>query len=319
MSMSRYVAKRLGYAAVVVYIVATIVFFAVRAIPGDPVRVLLGGDASAEAVAALRAELGLDAPIYVQYFEWLGRIATGDFGDSIATGRPVLSQLLEVSQPTLSIGLLGLAIALLIAIPGGIVSAVHKYEWQDYIATFGAFLGISMPGFWIGILLLIVFASRLGLFPAFGYVPIQEGIVPWLSHVLLPALAAGIPTGGVLMRMMRSSMLEVLNEDYMRTARAKGLDNKLVLFKHGFQNAMLPVVTIIGIYLGVLLAGVVALEIVFGIRGLGRLLIQSIGRRDFPIIQGAVIIIASLFVLINLGIDLLYTAINPRIKYGEGE
>lgn len=319
MGMRRYIAKRVAHAAVVIYIVATIVFFAVRAIPGDPARVLLGGDASADAIKALRKDMGLNQPLYVQYFRWMGRILQGDLGTSIFNDQEVLSMLIGVAEPTLSIGLLGMAIAVCIAIPAGIISAVRQYQVEDYVATAVSFVGISMPGFWIGIVLLLVFADRLGWVPAFGYVPLSEGVVPWLKHIILPALAVGLPYGGILMRMTRSSMMEILNEDYMRTARAKGLNGRIVLFKHGLQNALIPIVTIAGILLGVLLGGVVAVEIVFGIQGLGRLLIASIERRDFPVIQGAVILISFVFVAMNLLVDVLYTSINPRIKYGGGE
>ena len=317
--MKRYLAKRIAHSFVVIYVVATTVFFAVRAIPGDPARMMLGGDASAEAISALRQEMGLNQPIYVQYFRWMAQIATGDLGQSIFTDQTVIARLVGVAEPTLSIAALGMTIALLIALPAGIISAVHQNQIEDYLATIISFLGISMPGFWIGIVLLITFADLFPLLPAFGYVSIGEGVVPWFQHVILPALAVGLPYGGILMRMTRSSMLEVLNEDYMRTARAKGLNSRLVLFKHGLQNALIPVVTIAGILLGVLVAGVVAVEIVFGIQGLGRLLIRSIERRDFPVIQGAVIVISFVFVFMNLFVDMLYTAINPKIGYGGRE
>jgi len=252
MGLKRYVAKRVAHAAVVIYIVATVVFFAVRAIPGDPARVLLGGDASADAIAALREDMGLNQPLYVQYFRWLGDIVRGDFGRSVFNDQPVLDMLLGVAEPTASIAALGMVIAILIALPAGIVSSVKRYQWEDYVATGVSFVGISMPGFWIGIVLLLVFSARLGLVPAFGYVSISEGIVPWFKHIILPAVAVGLPYGGILMRMTRSSMMDVLNEDYMRTARAKGLSNRLVLFKHGLQNALIPIITIAGILLGVL-------------------------------------------------------------------
>lgn len=319
MGMKQYIAKRIAHSLFVIYLVATVVFLAVRAIPGDPARLMLGGDADAAAIAALREELGLNQPIYVQYFRWLRRIVVGDIGNSIRTQEPVLDLLIQVSGPTVSIAALGMLIALAIAIPAGIISAVKRYQIEDYIATFVSFFGISVPAFWIGIILIILLGVRLEWLPTFGYTPIDEGIVPWLQSIILPAIAVGLPYGGILMRMMRSSMLEVLNEDYMRTARAKGLSSNLVLFKHGLQNALIPVVTIAGIFLAIVVGGVVAVEIVFGIRGLGRLLIGSINRRDFPLIQGAVILISFVFVFANLFIDVLYTMINPQIKYGEGE
>lgn len=319
MGMKQYIAKRIAHSLLVIYLVATVVFLAVRAIPGDPARLMLGGDADAAAIAALRKELGLNQPIYVQYFRWLRKIVVGDIGNSIRTQEPVLDLLIQVSGPTVSIAALGMLIALAIAIPAGIISAVKRYQIEDYIATFVSFFGISVPAFWIGIILILLVGVRLEWLPTFGYTPIDEGIVPWLQSIILPAIAVGLPYGGILMRMMRSSMLEVLNEDYMRTARAKGLSNNLVLFKHGLQNALIPVVTIAGIFLAIVVGGVVAVEIVFGIRGLGRLLIGSINRRDFPLIQGAVILISFVFVFANLAIDILYTMINPQIKYGEGE
>lgn len=319
MGMQQYIAKRIVHALAVIYVVATVVFLAVRAIPGDPARIMLGGDADPEALAAARQELGLNQPIYVQYFKWLGELLTGDFGKSIHTKQGVLDMLVGVSEPTVSIAFLGMLIAVAIAIPAGIISAVRRYQFEDYAATLISFFGISMPGFWIGILLILGVASNVEALPSFGYVSISEGVVPWLKHIFLPAIAVGLPYGGIIMRMTRSSMLEVLNEDYMRTARAKGLSPQLVLFKHGLQNALIPVVTIAGILMAVVLGGVVAVEIVFGINGLGRLLISSISRRDFPVVQASVILISFVFVFMNLFIDLLYTLINPRIRYGGSE
>jgi len=317
--MKRYLLKRLVHSVFVIFVVATVVFAAVRSIPGDPARMMLGGDADTEALEALRAELGLDQPLYVQYFRWLRRVLSGNFGDSLRTSEPVVDLMIQVAEPTLSIAALGMVIALTVAIPTGIISAVKRYEVEDYLSTIVAFFGISMPAFWIGIVLILLIGVNVESIPTFGYTPIEEGVWPWFESIMLPAFAVGFPYGGILMRMMRSSMLEVLNEDYMRTARAKGLSSNLVLFKHGLQNALIPVVTLAGIFLAVVLGGVVAVEIVFGIRGLGRLLIGSINRRDFPVIQGAVIIVAFVFVFVNLVIDMLYTMINPRIKYGGGE
>jgi len=319
MGMKRYLAKRLVHSVFVIFFVATVVFAAVRAIPGDPARLMLGGDADPAALEALRNELGLNQPVYVQYLRWLRRIAVGDFGESIRTQEPVLESIVQVAEPTLSIAGLAMALALAIAIPAGIISAVKRYQIEDYLATMVAFFGISMPAFWIGIVLILVVGTNLEWIPTFGYTSIREGVVPWLQSIALPSFAVGLPYAGILMRMMRSSMLEVLNEDYMRTAEAKGLSRNLVLFKHGLQNALIPVVTIAGIFLAVVLGGVVAVEIVFGIRGLGRLLIGSINRRDFPVIQGTVIVVAFVFVFTNLVVDILYTMINPKIKYGGGE
>lgn len=319
MGMKRYVAKRFAHSLFVIYFVATIVFISVRAIPGDPVSIMLGGDAPREARQALREELALDHPIYIQYIQWMTQILQGDLGNSIIRNLGVLELLVGVAEPTVSIAVVGTTLAMAIAIPAGIISATRRYELEDYIATIIAFFGISMPAFWLGIILVIIFGAQLGVLPTFGYTSISEGFVPWIRHVILPAIAVALPFGGIITRMMRSSTLEVLNEDYMRTARAKGLPPRLVLFKHGIQNALIPVVTIAGILAALVFAGTVTVEIVFGIQGMGRLLISSINNRDFPVIQGAVIVISFILVFANFFIDILYTMINPRIKYGEGE
>lgn len=316
MGIKRYVAKRTLQAVGVVYVVATAVFVAVRSVPGDPARLVLGGNAEPDELAAVRAELGLDQPIHVQYYRWMADLARGDLGDSIYTGQSVVASIANAAEPTLSIGLVGITIAVLVAIPAGIVSATRRDQWADYVATGVAFLGISMPSFWIGIVLLLTVGTAVTAIPSFGYASIGEGVVPWLSHVILPATAVGLPYAGIITRMTRSSMLEVLSEDYMQTARAKGLPPRLILFKHGLQNALMPVVTVAGILFALLLGGIVAVEIVFGIQGFGRLLIRSIERQDFPIVQGSVIVISVIFVFMNLFVDLLYTSINPKIKYG---
>jgi len=318
MGIKRYVAKRTLQAIGVVYVVATAVFVAVRSVPGDPARLVLGGNAEPDELAAVRAELGRDQPIHVQYYRWMADLARGDLGDSIYTGQSVVASIANAAEPTLSIGLVGITIAILIAIPAGVVSATRRDQWEDYVATGVAFLGISMPSFWIGIVLLLTVGTAIPAIPSFGYASISEGVVPWLSHVILPATAVGLPYAGIITRMTRSSMLEVLSEDYMQTARAKGLPPRLILFKHGLQNALMPVVTVAGILFALLLGGIVAVEMVFGVQGFGRLLIRSIERQDFPIVQGSVIVISVIFVFMNLFVDLLYMSINPKIKYGGG-
>lgn len=317
--MLRYILKRLVHGVFVVWAVATLIFLFVRAIPGDPINIILGRRASPEARQALRQELHLDGPLYLQYISWMERIIRGDLGTSITRQVPVTELIVQTSAPTLSVAALGMSIAVLIAIPTGIISAVYKDRWQDYTATFIAFFGLSMPAFWIGILsIAIVVHFEVINLPIYGYASLDEGFITWLRHVILPSMAVGIPFAGFIMRMMRSSMLEVMNADYMRTARAKGLNNRLILFKHGFQNALLPVITLSGILLGALLAGVVAVEIVFGYQGFGALLVNSVNNRDYPVIQGIAIVIAMVFVLINLAIDISYTAINPKIRYEGG-
>jgi len=316
--MKSYLLKRVVHAVVVIYLVATIVFAAVRAIPGDTVTVLAGADAPQAAKEALREELKLNEPLYEQYFFWMGRLIQGDLGRSHFQDKAVLDAVLSVIEPTLSIAAVGMIFALGIAIPAGIVSAVKPDSIEDYIATFIAFFGISMPAFWIGIVLIVAIGSKVGFLATYGYTSFNDGIVPWLQSIILPAVAVGLPLTAILTRFLRSSMMEVLNQEYMRTARAKGLSQPLVIFKHGIQNAFLPVLTMAGILLGDLLAGVVAVEIVFGYRGLGRLLIGSIERRDYPIVQGAVILVSFVIVGMNLTVDVLYTLVNPKIRY-EGD
>lgn len=312
--MKRYLAKRLVHSLFVIWAVATTIFLAIRAIPGDPVLLMVGPEAPQEVRDQIRADLALDQSYPIQYYRWLTDILSGNFGESLHTGLPVTETLLNVAEPTVSIALLAGGIAVSIGIPGGIISAVRRYRIEDHIATIGSFFGISMPGFWIAILLVLAFTD-VALLPTFGYTSISDDVGGWFRHILLPAVAAGYPFGAIIMRLTRSSMLEVLNQDYIRTARAKGLSPQLVVLKHGLQNAFLPVITMVGILFAVLLSGTVAVEIVFGIRGLGRVLIESLLRRDFPVIQGAVIIISIIFVFMNVLIDILYTRINPKIRY----
>lgn len=312
--MKQYLLKRLMHGAVVVWLVLTTVFVIIRLIPGDPVDVMLGPEATPETAAALREQLGLQEPIYFQYYYWLSNLATGDFGTSIHRRISVNDLLLGVVEPTVSIGLVAVMFGLSVGIPLGMISALYQDTTRDYLSSFVAFLSLSLPGFWIGIVLVIVF-SRVGFFPVFGYTSIGESFIGWLSHVILPALAIGIPYAGFIMRMTRSSFLETLSKDYVQTAKAKGLEPDIIVLKHVFQNALLPVVTLSGILLGAVLGGVVAVEIVFGIQGMGRLLIESIRVRDYPVIQAGVVAISVTFVLINLFIDILYTLINPKIKY----
>jgi len=317
--MRRYVAKRVAHAAFVMWLVATTVFFGLRLIPGGPVRTMLGQEATPEAVAALRAELGLNRPVYVQYVDWLTDMLLFDFGQSLSTGQSVTTLVSQAAPKTLSVGVLAIVIGLAVAIPTGIVSATRKGEPVDYVATISAFLGVSMPAFFVGILLALLFGVWLNLLPVFGYTPPSEGVVPWLKSILLPGIAVGLPYAAVVMRMMRSSLLEVLNEPYMRTARAKGVSSRIVLYKHALQNALIPVVTVAGIQLALVLVGSVTVELVFGIQGLGRLLVDSMLDRNYPVTQAVILIVAAVMVFTNLAVDLVYTVIDPRIGYGGGQ
>jgi len=316
MSMRKYIAKRVLHSAFVMWLVATTVFFGLRLIPGGPVYAMLGQEATPESVAALREQLGLNEPLYVQYLDWMTDLLVLDFGTGVVSGEAVTTLIADAAPKTLSIGILAVVVGLSVAIPTGIVSATRKQEPPDYVATIAAFLGLSMPAFFVGILLALVFGVWFDLLPVFGYTPISEGFVPWLQSVLLPGIAVGLPYAAIVMRMMRSSLLEVMNQQYMRTAMAKGVGSSVRLYKHALQNAMIPVVTVAGIQLALVLVGSVTVEIVFGIQGLGQLLVNSILDRNYPVTQAVILVVAGVMVFTNLLVDLTYTVIDPRIGYG---
>jgi len=314
--MWRYIAKRVAHAVFVMWLVATTVFLGLRSIPGGPVRAMLGQEATPEAVASLRRELGLDEPLPVQYVDWVTGMFVGDFGTSISSGAEVSSLLAQAAPRTLSIALFGVLLGLAVSIPAGVVGATRRNQPADYAATIAAFLGISMPAFFVGILLAIVFGVWLGWFPVVGYTPLSEGFVPWLKSITLPGVAVGLPYAAGVTRMMRSSLIETLDEQYMRTALAKGVKSDVRLYKHALQNALMPVVTIAGIQLALVLGGTVTVEIVFGVQGLGRLLVNSILERNYPVTQVTILLISGIFVFMNLIVDIAYTAIDPRVQYG---
>lgn len=315
--MGGYIVRRVFYALLVIWAVATLVFFMLRAVPGDPIAALLA-DVDPAAAEALRAKLGLDQPVFVQYIYWMRNAMQGDLGVSIYGSHVPVSQIIAEAVPrTLSLATLALIISFSIAFAAGIVSAVRKHSALDHGLTFAAFLGVSMPDFWLGIILIIVFSVRLGWLPAIGYEPISEGLWPWFSHLILPALAAGLPFAAVIARITRSSMLDVLNENYITVARAKGLYERSVVTSHAFRNALIPIMTVMGITIALLFSGTVVVENVFAIKGLGRVLIQSILNRDYPVVQGAILLVAVILVFTNLAVDLLYTVVDPRIRYEE--
>jgi peptide/nickel transport system permease protein len=317
--MRNLIFKRLVYTVFLMWLMATTVFFGLRLVPGGPAATMLGTRATPERVETLRESLGLNEPLHVQYFEWMGDLAQLDMGTSIRSGQEVSEILLLALPKTVSIGVLAVLIGLLIAIPAGVISATHRGEYSDYIATFIAFFGLSSPSFFIAILLLIIFGVQFDILPTFGYTPISEGVVPWFKSIILPAIAVGLPYTAVVMRMMRSSLLEVLNAEYMKTARAKGISNNVSLYKHALQNALIPVLTVAGLQLAVIIGGSVTVEIVFGIKGLGRVIVQSITNRNYPVTQGVIMLIAAGFLLINLFVDIAYTVVNPKIRYGDDQ
>ena len=291
-------------------------FFIVRLVPGDPIAAMLFDTGDAAAVEQLRHKLGLDAPLYVQYAKWFWLMFQGDLGNSIYGSHiPVAQEIVEALPRTLSLASLGFLIALVIAVPAGLIAATRRGSWAVHGVTIAAFLGLSMPDFWTGILLIILFAATLHWLPAIGYVPLSGGLWPWFSHLILPAVAVGTTFSAIIARMIRSAMLEVLKTDYMRVARAKGLTKSTLILRHAFPNALIPVVTVMGIAFALLMAGAVVVENVFSIKGLGRMLIQGILNRDYPSVQGAVLVISAIFVFSNLLVDLLYTVIDPRIRY----
>lgn len=313
--MGRYVLKRLAQAVVVLFGVSIVTFALIHLVPGDPVRIGLGTRFDPELYEQLRERAGLDQPLIVQYFSWLTSALTGDLGVSFRTGRPVSQSIAARLLPTLSLGLAGLVVALVIALPLGIVSAIRRGRAVDYIATVFSQMGISIPDFWMGIMLILLVSLTLGWLPPSGYAsPIGEPL-EWLRRVTMPALTIGVVSGSILTRFVRSSMLEVLGQDYTRTAESKGLRERVIVRRHVLRNALLPVITMAGLQLAFMLGGVIVVEVVFAWPGLGALAYDAVLRRDYPLLQGAVLVFAIVFVAINLLVDLLYAFVDPRIKY----
>jgi peptide/nickel transport system permease protein len=310
----RFLARRLLYSLVVLLGVLIVVFALVHLVPGDPVRIALGTRYSPEAYTALRSASGLDRPLIVQFFSYAGSALTGDLGVSFRNGDPVTATLLERLPATISLAAVGIVIALLIAIPAGVWSALHEGKISDGIVRVTSQFGVSVPDFWMGILLIGLFASALGWLPTSGYRPLFEDPVGWLRHIILPALTVGLVAGAIMTRYVRSAVLEVASMGYVRTARSKGLSPQVVTARHIGRNALVPVLTITGIQLATILGGVIVVEVVFAWPGLGRLVYNAVAARDYPVIQGAVLLIAALFLLINLIVDVLYAVVDPRIR-----
>lgn len=310
-----YLLQRILLALVVVWGVTLAVFMIIQIVPGDPARVILGAYASEESVAAIRERLGLNRPFLEQYGTWLSRALQGDLGSSLITSQPVAPQLMQRLGPTVELALASLLIGLAISFPVGIISAVRPGSRVDIIASFFSQIGVSVPSFWMGILLVLLFSLTLGWLPPSGYTPLARDPADWLSHLILPAITTGIVSASILTRFIRSAMLDVMYQNYMQTARAKGLAENIVINRHGLRNAMINIVTIIGLQMTALLSGVVITEVVFGWPGLGRLSLDAVLDRDYPMLQGAVLTIAVMVTLINLIVDLLYFFLDPRIEY----
>lgn len=314
--MLRFILRRLILLVPVLAIVGTIVFILIHLTPGDPAAVILGPDATAEQIESLRDRLGLNEPLYKQYIDWFVGAIRLDFGESIFLSQPVTEALRDRAQPTLLLTLYSLTIQVLIAIPFGVISAVKHNSLIDRILMVLSISGAAIPSFFLGIMLILFFAVRLNWLPSGGFTSITDDPVQHFKQMIMPAFALGFTSAGLLARLVRSSMLDVLKEDYIRTAQAKGLPQRIMVVRHALRNALIPAITVIGYSLGGLLGGAVVTETVFTIPGMGRLIVQSVARRDFPVIQGAILLIATFYVLANLLVDVLYVYIDPRVRYG---
>ena len=313
--MVTYVLRRLVQTLPVLFLSSILVFSLVRFIPGDPAMLIAGPDALPEQIAAARARLGLDQPIYVQYGIWLGQVLRGDLGVSILNGYPVFDLIKRKFLATLQLTAGGLLVALCLSLPLGILSAVRRGGWFERLTSFVVALGQAIPTFWLGILLVLVFSLQLKWLPPSGRVEFGQKPVLALRLMILPSLTLGFYSATVLTRFLKSSMLEVLEMDYVRTARAKGLAESGILARHVLKNALIPVVTILGLQLGAFLGGAVVTESIFDWPGLGRLMLQAIGTRDYPVLQGAVLFVVVTFVCVTLITDLTYGFLDPRIRY----
>ena len=313
--MKEYIIRRLLLLVPTVLGVSILVFMMMHFIPGDPVALLLGDYYTEATAKAIRAQYGLDKPLVTQYVLWLGRLFIGDWGQSIIANRPIFDDLVQRIPVTLELIVLSMAFALLIAVPAGVIAALKPYSWRDYSAMTTALIGVSVPEFFMGILLILFFSLLWGILPAVGYVPISEGLWLNLKHMLLPAVTLGLARAALLTRLVRASMMEVIRLDYVTTARAKGVREWAVVLKHALKNALIPTVTVLGLQVGFLIGGAIVVETVFAVPGVGSFGIAAISLRDYPQVQAFVLLFALGFVLTNLIVDVLYAFLDPRIKY----
>ena len=313
--MSVYILRRLLASVPVIFMVGVITFSILHIAPGDPAVLMAGEEATPEDVEKMRKALGFDRPFYVQFGVWVGNLLRGDLGTSIFSKHSIASLMAPRLQPTLSLGLIAIVLSGLIGVPMGVLAATYAGRFTDRACMIFAVLGFSVPVFWLGFIFIWVFAVEIRLFPAVGFVPISEGILPFLRSLTLPALANAIPFSALVARMTRSTMIEVLQEDYIRTARAKGLTGFVVTMRHALRNASIPIVTVIGLVFAALVSGAVVTETVFAIPGLGRLLVDGVVRRDYPIVQAMLMVTAVAYVFVNLIIDVFYAYLDPRIRY----
>ncbi|MBL8835683.1 MAG: ABC transporter permease [Alphaproteobacteria bacterium] len=312
--MGRYILKRLAAAVPTLLAVLTVVFLLVRVVPGDPAQTILGDQATAEALAALRARLGLDRPLHVQYFEFVFAALRGDLGNSLVSGRPIIDEVVAVLPHTIDLTLAALVIGSIFGIPLGIWAAMHRNRFIDYVTRIGSLLGLSFPVFVSGIFLLLVFALHWRWFPVIG-TSSSADFGDRMHRLVLPAVNLGLIMAAYITRVTRSAMLQVLGEDYVRTARAKGVPRRVVVWRHALRNALIPVVTVIGLYLGILIGNSVLTEIVFNRPGLGKVIVGALNQRDYPMLQGLLVIYCFLIVVVNIATDLTYGLIDPRVKH----
>ena len=313
--MILYIFRRLGATLIVMAVVALVVFSLLFLTPGDPAAIIAGDIATADDIHRIRAKLGLDDPFLVQFGGWSWRLLHGDLGTSIFTNLPVTTLIGQRVQPTVSLTLCALVVAVLIAVPLGVIAAARAGSWVDRFVMGFSVLGFSVPVFVLAYVLIIVFSVELEWLPVQGYRALGEGLWPWLSHLILPSIALGTVYMALIARITRATMLDVLSQDYIRTANAKGLAPRAVLIRHALKNAGVPIVTVIGIGIALLISGAIVTETVFAIPGIGRLTVDAILRRDYPIIQGVILLFSAVYVLINLLVDLSYRLFDPRIRY----
>ena len=312
--MLEFLVHRAAISVVTLFVISLIVFTGVRMIPGDPARVMAGTDADDAGLAEIREKYGLNDAVVVQYLRWLRLTVGGDLGESIRTREPVIRTVGRKLPITIELAVLSLLVAVAIAIPVGVLSAVRRNSLWDYLANGASLCGLSVPSFWLGIMLILFFSVRLGVLPASGFVSLWEDPVANVKRMIMPAFVLGTALTAVLMRQTRNSMIEILSADYIRTARSKGLAGRVVVFRHAIRNGLIPVVTILGLQMGALMGGAVVTEQIFVVPGFGRLIVEAVFTRDYPLVQGVVLITASAYVLINLLVDVSYTVLDPRIR-----
>jgi peptide/nickel transport system permease protein len=311
----RLVLQRLLATIPIMVVVATVVFLLLRLAPGDPAHVIAGDLATEDAVAAIRKDMGLDKPITTQYMRWMGAVLTGDLGRSVLSKKPVTELIAARLPPTLSLALSAIVVTLLVAVPLGVLASWRHGGWTDRAIRAGSVLGFSVPSFVIGYVLIFVFAVKLDVLPVQGYAPLERGLGEYLRHLVLPTVTLAAVYIALISRITRASMLDILGEDFVRTARAKGAPEKVVLFRHALRNAAVPIVTIVGVGITALISGVVVTETVFNIAGVGRMIVDSVLARDYPVVQGTILFFSFSYIFINLLVDIAYVLLDPRIRY----